>query len=150
MQKRPTKCAMKQDKFELFFYFFFFNFAVFSAVTLLLLPHNQGNIWLFEDSVLITRKLPGRFTFKSGRAATEGHLFLMIIILHIYTDSTSQPRIKFPKNLLSVPDKSNISSLMAYLTVPQHHLAKDCANCTPGIVSSKSGMFFYWGSLSLV
>lgn len=35
--------------------------AVFSAVTLLLLPHSQGNIWLFEDTVLITRKLPGRF-----------------------------------------------------------------------------------------
>lgn len=28
-------------------------------VTLSLLPHSQGNIWLFEDSVLITRKLPG-------------------------------------------------------------------------------------------
>lgn len=34
--------------------------AVFSAVTLLLLPHSQGNVWLFEDSVLITRKLPGK------------------------------------------------------------------------------------------
>ncbi|KAM4538098.1 protein FAM171B isoform 1-T1 [Fundulus diaphanus] len=84
---------------------------IFSAVTLLLLPHSQGNIWLFEDSVLITRKLP---------------------------ESSSQPSVKFPKNLLTVPDKSNISSLMAYLTVPQHHLAKDCANCTPGIISSKS------------
>ncbi|KAM4710801.1 protein FAM171B isoform 1-T1 [Anableps anableps] len=84
---------------------------IFSAVTLLLLPHSQGNIWLFEDSVLITRRLP---------------------------DSSSQPKVKFPKNLLTVPDKSNISSLMAYLTVPQHHLAKDCTNCTPGIISSKS------------
>lgn len=36
--------------------------AVFSAVTLLLLPHSQGNIWLFEDSVLITGKLPGEVT----------------------------------------------------------------------------------------
>uniref|UniRef100_A0A3B3U034 Family with sequence similarity 171 member B n=1 Tax=Poecilia latipinna TaxID=48699 RepID=A0A3B3U034_9TELE len=79
----------------------------FSAVTLLLLPHSQGNIWLFEDSVLITRNLP----------------------------SSSQPKAKFPKNLLTVSDKSNISSLMAYLTVPQHHLAKDCTNCTPGIIS---------------
>ncbi|XP_007553760.1 protein FAM171B isoform X1 [Poecilia formosa] len=84
---------------------------IFSAVTLLLLPHSQGNIWLFEDSVLITRNLP---------------------------DSSSQPKAKFPKNLLTVSDKSNISSLMAYLTVPQHHLAKDCTNCTPGIISSKS------------
>lgn len=35
--------------------------AVFSAVTMLLHPHSQGNIWLFEDSVLITGKLPGKF-----------------------------------------------------------------------------------------
>ncbi|XP_060888608.1 family with sequence similarity 171 member B [Labrus mixtus] len=84
---------------------------LFSAVTLLLLPHTQGNIWLFEDSVIITGKLP---------------------------DSSSQPKVKFPKNLLTVSDKSNISSLTVYLTVPQHHLAKDCANCTPGIISSKS------------
>lgn len=35
--------------------------AVFSAVTLLLLPHSQGNIWLFEDSVVITGKFPGKF-----------------------------------------------------------------------------------------
>ncbi|KAM4559525.1 protein FAM171B [Odontesthes bonariensis] len=84
---------------------------IFSAVTLLLLPHSQGNIWLFEDSVLITGKLP---------------------------DSFSQPKVRFPKSLLTIPDKSNVSSVMAYLTVPQHHLAKDCANCTPGIISSKS------------
>ncbi|KAI3365824.1 hypothetical protein L3Q82_000815 [Scortum barcoo] len=84
---------------------------IFSAVTLLLLPHSQGNIWLFEDSVLITGKLP---------------------------DSSSQPTVKFPKNLLTMSDRSNISSVTAYLTVPQHHLAKDCANCTPGIISGKS------------
>ncbi|KAE8278535.1 Protein FAM171B Precursor [Larimichthys crocea] len=84
---------------------------IFSAVTLLLLPHSQGNIWLFEDSVLITGKLP---------------------------DSSSQPRVKFPKNLLTMSDTINISSVTAYMTVPQHHLAKDCANCTPGIISNKS------------
>ncbi|KAM9767040.1 LOW QUALITY PROTEIN: protein FAM171B [Menidia menidia] len=84
---------------------------IFSAVTLLLLPHSQGNIWLFEDSVLIAGKVP---------------------------DSAAQPKVRFPKNLLPIPDKRNISSVAAYLTVPQHHLAKDCANCTPGIISSKS------------
>lgn len=84
---------------------------IFSAVTLLLLPHSQGNIWLFEDSVLITGKLP---------------------------DSSSQPKVKFPKNLLTMSDKSNVSSVTAYLTVPQHHLVKDCANCTPGLISQKS------------
>ncbi|KAK2917443.1 family with sequence similarity 171 member B [Channa argus] len=86
---------------------------IFSAVTLLLFPHSQGNVWLFEDSVLITGKLP---------------------------DSSSQPKVKFPKNLLAVFEKSNITSVTAYLTVPQHHLAKDCANCTPGIISSKSAV----------
>ncbi|XP_054915199.1 protein FAM171B [Poeciliopsis prolifica] len=86
---------------------------IFSAVTLPLLPHSQGNIWLFEDSVLITRSIP---------------------------DRSSQPKAKFPKNLLTVSDKSNISSLTAYLTVPQHHLAKDRTDRTPGIVSSKSAL----------
>ncbi|XP_061685932.1 family with sequence similarity 171 member B [Syngnathoides biaculeatus] len=80
---------------------------IFSAVTLLLLPQRQGNIWLFEDSVVITAKLPG---------------------------SASQPKIKIPKNLLTLPDKNNMSSLTAYLTVPQ--LAKDCVNCTPGFRST--------------
>ncbi|KAM3857237.1 protein FAM171B [Diretmus argenteus] len=84
---------------------------IFSAVTLLLLPHNQGNIWLFEDSVLITGKLP---------------------------DSSSLPSIKFPKNLLTLSEKVNMSSVTAYLTVPQHHLDKDCVNCTTGIISNKS------------
>ncbi|XP_028279650.1 protein FAM171B [Parambassis ranga] len=87
---------------------------LFSAVTLLLLPHSQGNIWLFEDSVLITGKLP---------------------------DSSSQPKVKFPKNLLTISDKSNISQVTALLTVPQRHLEKDCANCTPGIIVSNKSVF---------
>ncbi|XP_057686192.1 family with sequence similarity 171 member B isoform X1 [Corythoichthys intestinalis] len=82
---------------------------IFSAVTLLLLPQRQGNIWLFEDSLLITAKLP---------------------------DSASQPKIKIPMNLLTLPDNSNVSLLTAYLTVPP--LAKDCVNCTPGIIVNMS------------
>lgn len=62
------------------------------------------------------------------------------LICHlIFTDSSSQPKVKFPKNLLTISNKGNISSVTAYLTVPQHHLAKDCTNCTPGIISNKSG-----------
>ncbi|XP_024144674.1 protein FAM171B [Oryzias melastigma] len=84
---------------------------IFSAVTMSLLPHSQGNIWLFEDSVLITRKLP---------------------------DSSSEPKVRFPKSLVTLPDGGNLSSVAAFLTVPQHHLGKNCANCTLGIASSKS------------
>ncbi|CAL9698289.1 unnamed protein product [Knipowitschia caucasica] len=86
---------------------------LFTAVTLALMPQSQGNIWLYEDSVLITGKLP---------------------------DSSSQPRVKFPKNLLPISDSTNVSSVAAYLTVPQRPLAKDCGNCTPGIISSKSAV----------
>lgn len=56
-----------------------------------------------------------------------------------FADSSSQPKVKFPKSLLTITEKTNISSVTAYLTVPQHHLAKDCVNCTPGIISNKSG-----------
>lgn len=84
---------------------------IYSAVTIPLLPHSQGNVWLFDDSVIITGKLP---------------------------DSSSQPRVKFPKNLLMGSDKANVSSVTAYLTVPQRHLAKDCVNCTLGVISNKS------------
>lgn len=86
---------------------------LFSAVTLVLLPQSQGNIWLYEDSILITGKLP---------------------------DSSSQPRVKFPKNLLPISDTTNISSVAAFLTVPLRPLAKDCSNCTPGVISSKSAL----------
>ncbi|XP_077403085.1 protein FAM171B [Vanacampus margaritifer] len=82
---------------------------IFSAVTLLLLPQRQGNIWMFEDTLLITAKLP---------------------------DGASQPKIKIPKTLLTLPDNGNVTSLTAYLTVPQ--LGKECANCTPGIIANTS------------
>ncbi|KAG7252881.1 hypothetical protein CRUP_019344, partial [Coryphaenoides rupestris] len=84
---------------------------LFSAVTLLLLPQNQGNIWLFEDTLIITAKLP---------------------------DSSSQPSVKFPKDLLTLAENASVSSLSAYLTVPQHHLARDCTNCTPAIIGNQS------------
>ncbi|KAI4893000.1 hypothetical protein NFI96_027326 [Prochilodus magdalenae] len=66
---------------------------LFSSVTVSLFSQNQGNIWLFEDSVLITGKT---------------------------SDAMPQPNVHFPKRLLSVPE-SNISSLTAYLTGPEKH-----------------------------
>uniref|UniRef100_A0A4W5QCQ1 Family with sequence similarity 171 member B n=1 Tax=Hucho hucho TaxID=62062 RepID=A0A4W5QCQ1_9TELE len=84
---------------------------IFSSVTLSLLPQNQGNIWLFDDSVLITGKLP---------------------------DISYQPSVQFPKSHLMLSDGRNTSTVMAYLTAPQRHLGKDCVNCTPGIIHNKS------------
>lgn len=40
----------------------------------------------------------------------------------------------FPKNLLITSSRSNITSVTAYLTVPQHHQARDCIGCTPGLI----------------
>ncbi|XP_069052682.1 protein FAM171B [Lepisosteus oculatus] len=85
---------------------------VFSSVTLSLFPQNQGNIWLFEDSVLITGKL---------------------------SDTMSQPNVQFPKNILKLPGNSNISTVTAYLTVPQLPSEKDCFLYTVGILINKSG-----------
>lgn len=44
--------------------------SVVSVVTLLLLPQAQGNIWLFDDSVLISGKPAG----KSASAAASRNL----------------------------------------------------------------------------
>ncbi|RXM37292.1 Protein FAM171B [Acipenser ruthenus] len=86
--------------------------ALFSSVTLLLIPQNQGNIWLFEDSVLITGKI---------------------------SDTKLQPSIQFPKNLLKLPDRCNISSVTAYLTLPQLPTEKDFPLYTMGILINRSG-----------
>ncbi|KAJ8403422.1 hypothetical protein AAFF_G00351940 [Aldrovandia affinis] len=85
---------------------------IFSSVTLALFPQNQGNIWLFEDSVLISGKI---------------------------SDTLSQPSVQFPKNFLKLPDHSNISSVTAYLTVPQLPSEKNCFLYTIGILINKSG-----------
>ncbi|XP_028810968.1 protein FAM171B isoform X2 [Denticeps clupeoides] len=85
---------------------------IFSSVTVLLLPQTQGNIWLFEDTVLITRKTSA-------------------------SDFTSQPCVQFPRGLLELPVSTNVSMLTAYLTTPQ--LPIDCHLCTTGLASGRSG-----------
>ncbi|XP_072541131.1 protein FAM171B-like isoform X2 [Salminus brasiliensis] len=72
---------------------------------------NQGNIWLFEDLVVITGKIPG---------------------------AMPQPNVQFSKSLLSLPE-SNISSLTAYLTGPQLPAERHYIPHTTGIIISKSG-----------
>ncbi|XP_022596686.1 protein FAM171B-like [Seriola dumerili] len=85
---------------------------IFSSVTMSLLSLNQGNIWLFEDSVLITGKT---------------------------SDASSQPVVHFPKSLLNLTDSSNVTSVKAYLTIPRLSSEDDSLLNTLGIMSSKSG-----------
>ncbi|KAK2839506.1 hypothetical protein Q5P01_013246 [Channa striata] len=84
---------------------------IFSSVTMSLLALNQGNIWFFEDSVLITGKT---------------------------SDASSRPVVQFPKNLLDVTNSSNVTSIKAYLTIPKLS-SEDESFRTLGIMSSKSG-----------
>ncbi|XP_031730957.1 protein FAM171B-like isoform X2 [Anarrhichthys ocellatus] len=85
---------------------------IFSSVTMSLFGLNQGNIWLFDDSVLITGKT---------------------------SDAASQPIVQFPKSLLNLTDSSNATSVKAYLTIPKLPSKEDSFLHTLGIMSSKSG-----------
>ncbi|KAG7502313.1 hypothetical protein JOB18_017532 [Solea senegalensis] len=85
---------------------------IFSSVTMSLLGRNQGNIWLFEDSVMITGKT---------------------------SDTVSQSVVQFPKSLLNLNQTGNLTMVEAYLTVPQLSSDGVDALSTLGIMSSKSG-----------
>uniref|UniRef100_A0A4W6CYT4 Family with sequence similarity 171 member B n=1 Tax=Lates calcarifer TaxID=8187 RepID=A0A4W6CYT4_LATCA len=87
--------------------------TIFSSVTMSLLRLNQGNIWLFEDSVLITGK-------------TSGTMF------------RRSPVVQFPKSLLNLTDSRNVTSVKAYLTIPQlevFQLLLNIVSCFKGYVS---------------
>ncbi|XP_052413998.1 protein FAM171B [Carassius gibelio] len=71
---------------------------IFSVITMSLRPQTQGNIWLFDDTVLITRKA---------------------------SDLSFQPSVQFPKSLLKLSENTTISMLSAYLTVPTLPTEKD-------------------------
>ncbi|CAN9497991.1 unnamed protein product [Ophioblennius macclurei] len=85
---------------------------IFSSVTMSLNGLNQGNIWLYEDSVLITSRT---------------------------SDISSQPAVKFPKSLLNLAHDSNFTSIKAFLMTPKPKTGQDGLVNTFGIVSSKSG-----------
>ncbi|XP_047193387.1 protein FAM171B-like isoform X3 [Scophthalmus maximus] len=85
---------------------------LFSSVTMPLLGLNQGNIWLFEDSILITGKT---------------------------SDAWSQPVVQFPRSLLNLTEGSNVTSVKAFLTVPQLSSEGVSSLNTLGIMSTKSG-----------
>ncbi|XP_064573952.1 protein FAM171B isoform X1 [Zonotrichia leucophrys gambelii] len=84
---------------------------IYSSVTLSLFPQSQANIWLFEDTVLITGKL---------------------------SDAKSQPSVQFPKSLMKLPS-NHIANVTAYLTVPEQFLKVDSFLYTTGIILNKSG-----------
>ncbi|XP_011487864.1 protein FAM171B isoform X2 [Oryzias latipes] len=85
--------------------------AVFSSVTVSLLELNQGNMWLFEDYVVITGKAAG---------------------------SSSLPNIRFPKSLLNVAGVMNFTSVKAYLTIPQLKSELESFTSTVGVMNSKN------------
>ncbi|XP_059198154.1 protein FAM171B-like [Centropristis striata] len=86
---------------------------IFSSVTMSLLGLNLGNIWLFDDSILITGKT---------------------------SDAWPQPIVQFPKSLLNLTDSdSNVTSVRAYLTIPKLPSEEDGFLNTFGIMSTKSG-----------
>uniref|UniRef100_A0ABI7YFB2 Family with sequence similarity 171 member B n=3 Tax=Felinae TaxID=338152 RepID=A0ABI7YFB2_FELCA len=85
---------------------------IYSSVTLSLFPQSQANIWLFEDTVLITGKL---------------------------ADAKSQPSVQFSKALIKLPDNHHISNVTGYLTVLQQFLKVDNFLYTTGIMLNKSG-----------
>ncbi|XP_062943313.1 protein FAM171B [Cynocephalus volans] len=85
---------------------------IYSSVTLSLFPQSQANIWLFEDTVLITGKL---------------------------ADAKSQPSVQFSKDLIKLPDNHHISNVTGYLTVLQQFLKVDNFLYTTGITLTKPG-----------
>ncbi|XP_012884422.1 PREDICTED: protein FAM171B [Dipodomys ordii] len=85
---------------------------IYSSVTLSLFPQSQANIWLFEDTVLITGKL---------------------------ADAKSQPSVQFSKALIKLPDNHHISNVTGYLTVLQQFLKVDNFLYTTGITLNKPG-----------
>ncbi|XP_043850978.1 protein FAM171B isoform X2 [Dromiciops gliroides] len=84
---------------------------IYSSVTLSLFPQSQANIWLFEDTVLVTGKS---------------------------SDAKSQPSVQFPKALIKLPSSHHISNVTGYLTVLQQFLKVDNFLYTTGILLNKS------------
>ncbi|XP_034351028.1 protein FAM171B isoform X2 [Arvicanthis niloticus] len=85
---------------------------IYSSVTLSLFPQSQANIWLFEDTVLITGKL---------------------------ADAKSQPSVQFSKAFIKLPANHHISNVTGYLTVLQQFLKGDNFLYATG-VTYKSGL----------
>lgn len=132
-----------------------------------LLGLNQGNIWLFDDSVLITGKSSGtvnvvslshsslliflvynnsfnlsKHIILSNCSCTTGkntHIFSCCFFPPLFVDTSSLPVVQFPKSLLNLTDSSNFTSVKAFLTFPKLPSERDSFQNTFGILTSKSG-----------
>lgn len=97
-------------------------------------------MWLFEDTVLIAGKLPGRCCVSSSEAQSAvRELWTHWWCVCVFADSSFQPKVTFPRSLLASVHHTNLSSVTAYLTVPQRHLMKDCSHCLPAFIPARSG-----------
>ncbi|XP_038606828.1 protein FAM171B [Tachyglossus aculeatus] len=85
---------------------------LYSSVTLSLFPQSQADIWLFEDTVLIT-----------GRSS----------------DAKIQPKVQFPKVLIKLPNNHLLINITGYLTILQQFLKRENFLYATGILLNKSG-----------
>ncbi|XP_067891681.1 family with sequence similarity 171 member B isoform X2 [Heterodontus francisci] len=76
-----------------------------------MLPQSRANLWLFEDTILIT----------GGKI-----------------DDRRYPSVQFPKGLLRLPKNTYVSNLTAYLTAPQPPWGTDNFIHTMGTLINKS------------
>ncbi|XP_045437566.1 protein FAM171B [Pipistrellus kuhlii] len=85
---------------------------IYSSLTLSLFPQSPANIWLFDDTVLITGKL---------------------------AEAKSQPRVQFAKASIALPDSHHFSNVTGYLTVLRQFLRTGGAPYAAGVTLSKAG-----------
>lgn len=86
---------------------------VFSSVTVPLLGVNRGNMWLFNDSVLVSSKSTGVFG--------------------------AQPVVQFPRAALNLTEDNALSAVNAFMNSPSLSPPEGALLHTMGIASSKSG-----------
>ncbi|XP_051937841.1 protein FAM171B-like [Hippocampus zosterae] len=91
----------------------FRSVSVFSSVTAPLVRLTQGNIWLFEDSLLMTDKAS--------------------------SDASGEPAVRFPRSLLNMTEGGDVASLKAYLTILKPASGERGFPKTVGVTRSAAG-----------
>lgn len=94
------------------------NVVVFSVITMSLRPQTQGNIWLFDDTVLITRKTSGMTPFT----------FLCWCLSSFYI--------------------SAVLIMKSFSSTLKESLFQTCIICLPSCHCNLTFMFSYWNSCS--